>query len=85
MNAAPNDQYASLSRSAPDKRVKKAVDRILVRQHEIERLDVDEHVGPAERQEADGSGCRRVHECAGTEMEGSEGAIESQAKPHPQE
>jgi hypothetical protein len=36
-----------------DVRVKEPMERVLTRDHVVQRLDVDEHVGAAEREEAD--------------------------------
>ena len=55
-----------------DIRMKEPMDRRLIREHVVERLDIDEHVGAAEREKAEVLRRRAVHEGARSEMKGRE-------------
>ena len=48
------------------------MDRVLIREHVVQRLDIDEHVSAAERKKAHVLRRYWVHEGACAEMEGSE-------------
>lgn len=42
--------------------------RVLPSKHEIERLDIDQDVGHAEREETEALGCDGMHGCTRTEV-----------------
>jgi hypothetical protein len=58
--------------SGTEVRVKEAMNRLLLRQHVVERLDVDEHVGAAEREKAEVLRRCCVHQCGRPEVKGCE-------------
>lgn len=53
----------------PELRVEEPMQRKPPGNHVVQRLDIDDHVGGAERQKTDLSRCRRVQSCSGAEME----------------